>query len=101
MGDLSEIPTVALLQVLELSSKTGLLQIDWSDGGGRIWLRLGAPVHAETGNQVGFDAAVSIANAASGQFRFEPDVASPEQTIQASVTALLLEAARQIDETSA
>ena len=97
-GDLSEIPVFALLQVLELGGKTGLLRIDWSDGNGCIWLRKGAPVHAEAGKQLGFDAAVSIANAETGQFRFEPDVPSPDQTIAATVTELLLEAARQLDE---
>lgn len=97
-GDLAEIPAFALLQVLEVGSKTGLLTIDWGDGNGSIWLVMGAPIHAETGKQLGFDAAITIAHAEGGQFRFEPDARPPERTIDASVTELLLEAARQQDE---
>jgi hypothetical protein len=99
-GDLAEIPTFALLQVLEVGNKTGLLTVDWSDGTGSIWLHGGVPTHAETGKQLGFDAAVTIAHADGGQFRFEPDVDAPERTINATVTELLLEAARQQDEAS-
>jgi pSer/pThr/pTyr-binding forkhead associated (FHA) protein len=99
-GDLAEIPAFALLQVLEVGTKTGLLTIDRSDSVGAIWLVAGAPVHAETGKQLGFDAAITIAHAEGGQFRFEPEVDAPERTIDATVTELLLEAARQQDEAS-
>ena len=97
-GDLAEIPAFALLQVLEIGNKTGVLEIDSSNGMGRLWLQAGAPIHAETDKQLGFDAAVAIAHIDAGQFRFESDVDSPARTIQASVTELLLEAARQHDE---
>jgi len=98
-GDLAEIPPFAVLQILEMGRKTGVLEVD-AEAPGRLWLVDGAPVHAQTKTQHGFDAAVTIANAASGRFSFEPSRAAPERTIQATVTELLLEASRQLDEAS-
>jgi hypothetical protein len=97
-GDLAEIPPFAVLQMLEMGRKTGVFQVETQEGTGRLWLASGGPVHADTKSQRGFDAAVAIANATTGRFSFEPNRAAPERTIQASVTELLLEASRQLDE---
>lgn len=97
-GDLAEIPPYAVLQMLELGVKSGLLELDTPDGPGHLWLAHGSPVHAETKGQRGFDAALTVANASSGRFRFEPGCAAPERTIEASITELLLEASRLLDE---
>jgi pSer/pThr/pTyr-binding forkhead associated (FHA) protein len=99
-GDLAEIPPFAVLQILEMGRKTGVLQVETDSGTGSLWLVDGAPVHAETKSQHGFEAAMSIANATSGRFSFEPSRAAPENTVQASVTELLLEASRYLDESS-
>jgi hypothetical protein len=61
-------------------------------------LQRGDPIHAETKGQVGFDAALRLVCAKRGRFAFEPVEEIPEATIKASVTELLLEAARQMDE---
>ena len=97
-GALSEIPPFALLQVLEMGSKTGILQLDGSESPGCICFDRGKPIHAESEKQVGFDAAIELVHNTRGQFRFEPQDVSGNQTIQASVTELLLEACRQADE---
>ncbi len=98
-GDLAEIPPFAVLQMLEMGRKAGLLEVDGGEvGPARLWLVDGRPVHAETKGQRGFDAAVSIVNASAGQFSFEPGRAAPERTIEASATELLLEASRMLDE---
>jgi hypothetical protein len=99
-GDLAEIPPFAVLQILELGRKSGLVVFEGGEGGGRLWLGDGAPIHAETKSLRGFDAAVELVNASSGRFAFEPNRAAPERTIQASVTELLLEASRRLDEGS-
>ena len=96
-GALEEIPPYALLQILELGRKTGVLKIE-SESGGRIWLRDGAPIHAETRRQIGFDAALALVQAKTGRFAFESQPACPEPTIRASITELLLESSRRIDE---
>ncbi len=98
-GNLAEIPPFAVLQMLEMGRKAGLLEVDGGEiGEARLWLIDGRPVHAETKVQRGFDAAVAIVNAAAGQFSFEPGRAAPEHTIEASATELLLEASRLLDE---
>ena len=97
-GELSEIPSFAVLQVLEMGSNSGLLDIRGIAAAGRIWFVAGQPVHAETEKLAGFDAAVSVVNTARGEFRFEPQSYDGEHTIRASVTDLLLEAARRLDE---
>ncbi len=97
-GCLTEIPPYALLQILELGRKTGVLELDREDGTGCLWLRDGSPIHAETQEQVGFDAALTLVRATAGRFGFTPESESPERTIEASITQLLLESARLLDE---
>jgi pSer/pThr/pTyr-binding forkhead associated (FHA) protein len=100
-GDLGEIPPFAVIQILEMGRKTGCLRLDSDGENGRLWFQDGAPVHAETKSQVGFDAAVSLVHASSGRFRFDALSEVPAVTIRASVTELLLEASRQLDEAGA
>ena len=97
-GDLSEIPPDALLQLLEMGRKSGLLELRSGEGTGSIWMEQGYPVHAETEKALGFEAAMAIVTSSEGRFRFEPQVGSSERTITASVTELLLEASRILDE---
>ena len=98
MGDLAEIPPFCLFQVLEMGNMSGLLEIQSDDVTGRLWFQNGSPIHAETEKQAGFDAALTLAVAGTGQFRFQPQVGIDETTIHASVTELLLEACRNQDE---
>jgi len=97
-GDLAEIPPFAVLQILEMGNKSGLLTIDADACQGRLWLAHGAPIHAETKRCSGFDAAIEIVNVATGRFTFRPHENPAERTIEASVTELLLEASRMLDE---
>jgi pSer/pThr/pTyr-binding forkhead associated (FHA) protein len=97
-GDLAEIPPFAVLQILEMGRKTGVLKIEADTDPGSLWLRRGDPIHAETKGQLGFDAALRLVCAKRGRFTFEPAEEPPETTIEASVTELLMEAARQLDE---
>jgi pSer/pThr/pTyr-binding forkhead associated (FHA) protein len=97
-GDLAEIPPFAVLQILELGRKSGVIHIESEAGDGHLWLERGTPIHAETKQQSGFDAALAIVSAKTGRFRFESLGESPEATIEASVTELLLEASRLHDE---
>jgi hypothetical protein len=97
-GELAEIPPFALLQILEMGSKSGLLSIEADQADGRLWLADGAPIHAETKRHSGFDAAVEIVNFTGGRFTFQPHEDATARTIEASVTELLLEASRILDE---
>ncbi len=99
-GDLSEVPPFAVLQILEMGSKTGALRISAGKFTGCIWLEKGAPVHANTEKHAGFEAAAQLVILEQGRFTFEPNAASPEKTISASMTELLLEAMRMADESA-
>ena len=97
-GDLRQIPVFALLQMLELGKKTGLLDIAAVPHRARLWLAQGRPVHAEFGEHVGFDAALRIARIEMGRFTFEPGGTTPNTSITTTVAELLLEASRRLDE---
>ena len=97
-GDLAQIPPAGLLQMLELERKSGRLEIDSEEGKATLWLRDGAPVHAESGQENGLEAACAIAMRASGRFVLIPDDAPPEQTIDVPMIEVVLEATRRIDE---
>lgn len=100
-GDLKEIPAFAVLQILEMGTKTGRLVIESGQAKGRLWIRAGRPIHAEAEGQAGFDAAIEIAHLSSGAFAFDPQAELPEATIDASMTELLLEGSRKLDEATA
>ena len=97
-GDLSQIPASAVLQVLEVGSKTGALGIVTDEGSCRIWIRCGRPVHAETGSLEGLEAALKICRIAEGRFMFEAGHPSPQETLTLSMTEVLLESSRRYDE---
>jgi len=97
-GAIEQIPTFALLQMLELGMKSGRLDVESDDGPCRIWLRDGRPIHAEGPKTAGFEAAKQLIALESGHFRFEAAPPPSECTLDASVTELLLEACRLFDE---
>lgn len=97
-GELAEIPPFALLQVLEMGSKTGLLELEAENGRAQLWFVDGSPVHATGAKSMGFEAACELVSATQGRFRFAPGQPAPERTITATVTELLLEASRLQDE---
>lgn len=97
-GELAEMPVFVVLQMLEMGHKSGLLEVETDQGPARIWLGDGQPVHAETEKADGMEAAVVLVAATRGRFRFDAGAKLPERKLQASMTELLLEASRQLDE---
>jgi len=97
-GLFAEVPPAAVFQLLEMGSNSGRLDLKTDDGAARIWFQMGRPVHAETEKHAGFDAAIALVAVEQGQFSFGPCDETPEVTIRASVTELLLEACRIQDE---
>jgi pSer/pThr/pTyr-binding forkhead associated (FHA) protein len=97
-GDLAKVPLFAVLQMLEMGSQSGCLAVETDDGEGWMWLEAGRLVHAETAKQNGLEAAVSLAQTQAGRFDFAPGSPTPERSFQASVTEVILEATRRLDE---
>ena len=97
-GSLEEIPSFAVLQILEMGSHSGLLSVESADGASAMWLENGRLIHAETEKAEGFDAATEIVQNTSGRFLFEPGKEPSSRSIDASVTEVILEASRLLDE---
>lgn len=97
-GELAEIPIFVVLQMLEMGHKSGVLEVDADAGPVRVWLGDGQPLHAETEKARGMEAALSAVGATRGGFRFASGADPRERTLLMSMTELLLEASRQIDE---
>ena len=97
-GRLEEIPTFAVLQMLEMGGKTGMLTFEGEGEKVRIWLLGGKPVHAEGEKTRGEEAAFAGLRLQHGSFRFDTGAQPPETTLAATLTELLLEAARLGDE---
>jgi len=97
-GELAEMPVFVVLQMLEMGHKTGLLEVQTDAGPARIWLGDGQPLHAETEKASGLDAAIVLVGASRGRFGFDPGAEPSERTLDISMTELLLEASRQVDE---
>jgi pSer/pThr/pTyr-binding forkhead associated (FHA) protein len=100
-GDLAKIPLFAVLQMLELGGQSGCLTVDGHDGECSLWLASGRLLHAETAKLRGLEAALAIAQTDAGRFEFTPGSPAPEQSFEASMTEVILEASRLIDEANA
>jgi pSer/pThr/pTyr-binding forkhead associated (FHA) protein len=99
-GDLAKVPLFAVLQMLEMGSQTGCLAVETPGGEGWMWLERGRLVHAECGKEHGLEAALELAQANAGRFDFAPGSPTPERSFSASVTEVILEATRMLDEAS-
>lgn len=100
-GDLARIPMFAVLQMLEMGGQSGCLIVESLDGECGVWLANGRLVHAETAKARGMDAALEIAQTDAGRFEFTPGSPAPEQSLSASMTEVILEASRLLDEANA
>jgi len=97
-GNFEQIPAFAVLQILEMGRQTGVLCVETPDGESWTWMEEGRLIHAETEKCEGFDAAIEMVQNSSGRFLFEPGVAPARRTIDASVTEVILDASRILDE---
>ena len=100
-GDLAKVPLFAVLQMLELGGQGGCLAVETPEGAAWLWLDAGRLVHAESPKARGLDAALATATAAQGRFEFAPGSPAPERSFEASVTEVILEATRRLDEAGA
>jgi hypothetical protein len=100
-GDLAKIPVFAVLQMLELGGQSGCLTVEGHDGECGVWLANGRLIHAESAKSRGMDAALELAQTSAGRFEFAPGSPAPEESLSASVTEVILEASRLLDEANA
>lgn len=98
-GSLESINLADIMQLVSNSRQSGKFVLRKSDGTeGYIIVDYGEIIHAEVGNYIGEDAVFTLISWGKGDFEFQEGSNKVERTITRSVTSLLMEAARRIDE---
>ncbi len=97
-GRLKDMELVDIIQVLNMGKKTALIYLTDDNKEGKVFLKNGEVVHAKSGDRIGEEAIYHLLTWRDGDFHIEPDVTSPDISIETSVENLLLEGMRRIDE---
>jgi len=101
-GNLSHLDLPGIIQMLGQSRQDGALYINAGEIDGVISFAGGEVVHAEAGELIGDEAVVLIVKTCDGidhgVYKFVPGGTSPTRTVMRSVTELMLEALRELDE---
>ncbi|HKQ08591.1 MAG TPA: DUF4388 domain-containing protein [Blastocatellia bacterium] len=98
-GSLADISLFDIIQILENSRVTGVLQVMSSAASGEIYLLEGLIIGAKSGAEAGRKALTVLSGAADGNFEVEKNTRTYDRTIQATNnTALILDLLRVKDE---
>jgi CheY-like chemotaxis protein len=101
-GSLSHLDLPGVIQMLAHSRQTGSLHVNASMTDGIIFFDAGEISHAESGELVGEDAVVHVIKSCEGLekgvYKFVPGITAATRTVLRSVTELMLEALRALDE---
>jgi response regulator RpfG family c-di-GMP phosphodiesterase len=100
-GSLAEMGLPEIVQVLWHGRKTGSLKIRSTSDQGEIHFVEGSIYNAMWGTLRGEDAVYAMLSLTQGDFNLDPSFKAPQQVIQASPEALLLEGMRRLDEAAA
>ena len=96
-GSLAQLPLSDILTMLSAGGQSGRLELSSNQGRGDVYLRKGAIVHAVVGANTGETALGELLAWPGGAFRFQPQVLSPESTIDKPLDQLFTEGRRQAD----
>jgi response regulator RpfG family c-di-GMP phosphodiesterase len=97
-GSLSEMSLPDMVQVLWHGRKTGALKIRAKSGAGEIHFVGGSIYNALFGNFRGEEAFYAMLALREGDFALDPNFIAPQELLQKSPEALLLEGMRRLDE---
>jgi len=97
-GSLSELPLPDVIQMVSVSGKTGAFEVHGKHDHGEIYLRDGRIVDASVGQLRGDSAVFEMVIWSEGTFVFKPGEESDRITVHQSNAALMMEAARRLDE---
>lgn len=101
-GSLSHLDLPGIIQMLGHSRQTGALHINALDMDGVIFFDAGEVSHAEAGDLIGDDAVIQIIKSCEGLekgvYKFVPGYTAATRTVLRSVTELMLDALRELDE---
>lgn len=97
-GDLQQVSTVDLLQLLSMNRRSGVLSLTTTSGAGEVRLANGEVVDAVYRRLEAEKALYRMLGETEGSFAFASGSASPLRRIQTTTSALLMEGVRRIDE---
>jgi DNA-binding response OmpR family regulator len=101
-GSLSHLDLPGVIQMLAHSRQTGSLHVNALATDGIIFFDAGEIAHAESGELIGEEAVVHIIKNCEGLdrgvYKFVPGITAGTRTVLRSVTELMLEALRALDE---
>jgi len=99
-GKISELPALDLLQALNLSQKTGVLTLAFSDGSATLCLRDGNLISAAYKNLKGRQAICAALKETEGRFKFDPNLPPDQKNtpIMGPMMEILLDTSRMLDE---
>jgi hypothetical protein len=101
-GSLSHLDLPGVIQMLAHSRQSGVLYINAESLDGTIFFNRGEVLHAEVGEIIGDEAVIRTIKTCNGMvrggYKFVPGSLAATRTVFRSVTELMLEALREIDE---
>ncbi|MBX3469056.1 MAG: FHA domain-containing protein [Planctomycetes bacterium] len=97
-GKLQEVPLAEVLQGIEFNQKTGTLTVSADRQQGVLVVAEGEPQFARWGDLTGDEAVLRMLTLVRGRFAFVGEAEPGERTMRSTLTGLLLEASRRIDE---
>jgi len=97
-GSLADIALPDVIQLVSVSSKTGVFTLSGDGVDGKIFIKDGQITDAAAGKLSGEYAVYEMATWRKGQFIFTANVESDRVTVNKSNTSLMMEAARRLDE---
>lgn len=99
-GQLADMAVVDLLQTIEISRKSGTIQLTTDLGQATLWFRDGGVIDAEMGRLTGENAVYRLLGINDGLFEVEFKPVNRSQVITVGTQALLMEGMRRVDEWS-
>jgi len=101
-GSLSHLDLPGVIQMLAISRQSGVLYINAESLDGTIFFKRGEVRHAEVGEIIGDESVIRIIKNCNGLdrgvYKFVPGSLAATRTVFRSVTELMIEALREIDE---
>lgn len=98
-GSLTSVNLAEIMQLISNSKQSGRFIITKNTGEkGSIYINKGEIIHSEVENFKGEDAVFTLTSWEQGEFVFEEGIFNAKPSISSSVTSLLMESAKRIDE---
>ncbi len=97
-GSIGSLPLVDLLQVWAMNRLSGLVTVTFGGRSGRLYFVEGEIVHADVNGVTGEIAVRVILGWPEGTFEMAPNTTTMERSIHKSLSHLLLDAHRELDE---